>query len=76
MVFVGCGPSAASTPLHAAVRDGNHPAVRRHIAAHTDLNAKVKADAAKAASASAGQDKGGRRLIDGGLGVSDVLDSQ
>ena len=134
LLLVGCGPSAPSTPLHVAAGDGNYPAVRRHIAAHTDLNAKdksgwtalhvaamagdvpmvqlladagadaartgpqgktpvdvarekgqtsivqfleqrLKAEAAKVAPASAGQEKGGRRLIDGGLGVSDVLDA-
>ena len=39
---MGCGPSAPSTPLHSAVQDGNYPAVRRHIAARSDLNGKDK----------------------------------
>jgi ankyrin repeat protein len=126
---LGCGPSAPGTPLHAAVQDGNYPAVRQHIAARSDLNAKNAAgwtalhvaamkgdlqmvkllaeggadvrrpgplgrtpvDVARekgktpivqylearlqAEPAKAGREKGGRRLIDGGLGVSDVLDN-
>ena len=40
LLAAGCGPSAPSTPLHSAVEDGDYPAVRRHIAARTDLNAK------------------------------------
>lgn len=135
LFVLGCGPSAPSTPLHAAVRDANYPAVRRHIAAHTDLNAKDKSGwtalhlaamagdlpmvqllasagadptrtglqgktpmdvarekgqtsvvqflekrlqeeaATRATPASAGQEQSGRRLIDGGLGVSEVLDT-
>jgi len=134
LLLVGCGPSASKTPLHVAAGDGNYAAVRRHIAAHTDLNAKDKAgwtalhlaakagdlpmvqlladagadasrpgpqgktpvdvaretghtsivqyleqklktEAAKAAPASPAPEQGGRRLIDGGLGVSDVLDA-
>ena len=39
------------------------------------LELKLKAEAAQTAPASAGREKGGRRLIDGGLGVSDVLDA-
>ncbi len=135
VLLVGCGPGTPSTPLHVAAGDGNYPAVRRHIAAHTDLNAKDKsgwtalhlaakagdlpmvqlladagadaartgpqgktaidvareqgqtsivqfleqrltADAAKASAASPGQETGRRRLIDGGLGVSEVLGTQ
>jgi len=42
VLLAGCGPSAPSTPLHVAAGGGNYPAVRRHIAADTDLNAKDK----------------------------------
>jgi hypothetical protein len=130
----GCGPSAPSTPLHQAVQDLNYPAVRQHIAAHSDLNAKDKsgwtalhlavmkgdlpmvqllanggADLKRTGpngktpvqvarekglkpvvqylearlnappaepTAQAGQEKPGRRLIDGGVGVSEVLDAR
>lgn len=40
LLGAGCGLSAPSTPLHSAVEDGDYPAVRRHIAARSDLNAK------------------------------------
>jgi ankyrin repeat protein len=132
LLLAGCGPGKPRTPLHQAVQEGNYPAVRAHIAARSDLNAKDKAgwpalhlavlrgdlpmvqllaDAGadldrpgvggktplalarekgqtsvvaylvarpKAVPAAAQEQgtSGGRRLIDGGLGVSDVLDSQ
>lgn len=129
LLVAGCGPSAPRTPLHAAVQDGNYPAVRQHIAAGSDLNAKnsagwtalhlaamkgdramvellagAGADAArtgpegktpvdaarekgqtsivqylearlKAGPEKVGQEKRGRGLIDGGVGVSEVLDA-
>jgi len=123
LLSTGCGPSAPSTPLHAAVEDGNYPAVRRHIAAGTDLNGKnssgwtalhlaamkgdvpmvkllteagadVKRTGAQGKTAAeVAREKGqtsvleylqvrieskpeprGRALIDGGVGVSEVLD--
>lgn len=40
LLAAGCGPSAPRTPLHSAVQEGNYPAVRQHIAARSDLNAK------------------------------------
>lgn len=130
LLTAGCGPSAPRTPLHAAVQDGNYPAVRQHIAARSDLNAKnpagwtalhlaamkgdlpmvqllaaAGADATRlgpagktplevarekgqtsivqyldarvqAGPAKVGSEKRGRGLIDGGVGVSEVLDAQ
>jgi hypothetical protein len=118
----GCSPSAPSVTLHKAVEKGDLTLVQKHIAAHTDLNAKnatgwtplhiaatngnlavVQALTAGGADparttpqgktpldlarekgqtaivqhfeAKAGAGKGGgRRLIDGGLGVSDAMD--
>ena len=132
LLTTGCGPGAPSTPLHSAAQEGNYPAVRHHIAARSDLNAKDKsgwtplhlaaikgdlpmvkllaeagADAAQtgpgdktpvdvarekgqtsvvdylvarleatAEPAQAGTERRGRGLMDGGLGVSEVLDAQ
>jgi len=127
LVLIGCG-GAPSTSLHKAVEDGNYPAVRKHIAAKSDLNTKntsgwtalhlaaMKGDLAMVqllaeagadvkrtgpegktpidlarskgltsivqclegrleAGQAAGQQRGGRALIDGGVGVSEVLDA-
>ena len=128
--IAGCGPRAPVVSLHAAVQDGNYAAVRQHIGARTDLNAKnsagltalhlaatkgdlpmvrllseagadpartgpggkTPADVARekghtaiaeylqaklASSLPQGpQEQRGRRLIDGGLGVSDFMDAQ
>jgi hypothetical protein len=130
LFLAGCGRSAPSKPLHAAVQETNYPAVRNHIEAHSNLNAKDKTgwtalhlavmkgdllmvqllagagadpkvvglggktpiDVARekrqtsivqylegrlaAVPETAVPEKRGRGLIDGGLGVSDVLDSQ
>lgn len=129
LIAAGCGPKPPGKPLHTAVQENDYGAVRHHIAARSDLNAKDKAGwtalhlAAKQGDApmvqllaTAGADigrtgpggktpldvarEGGRtaivqflearltaapekiageqpqrRLIDGGLGVSDVLDA-
>ena len=37
VVLVGCGRS----PIHVAARDGNIEAVKQHLAAGTDVNAKA-----------------------------------
>ena len=37
VVLVGCGPSMS---IHDAARDGNIEAVKQHLAAGTDVNAK------------------------------------
>jgi ankyrin repeat protein len=123
---LGCGPSAPRISLHQAVQDGNLYAVRKHIAAKTDLNktdangwtplhlaamkgnlpmvqalseagadvkrkgkgGKTPLDVAREArqtavvqylqqllqQRTAGHSRG-RGLIDGGLGVSEVLDN-
>ena len=42
VLLVGCGPSASERALFEAARKGNIEAVKQHIAAGTDLNAKVK----------------------------------
>lgn len=129
LFVAGCGPKPPGKSLHAAAQENDYGAVRHHIAARSDLNAKDKAGwtalhlAAKQGDApmvqllaTAGADigrtgpggktpldvarEGGRtaivqflearltaapekiageqpqrRLIDGGLGVSDVLDA-
>jgi ankyrin repeat protein len=129
LLAAGCGPKPPSKPLHTAVQEKDYGAVRHHIAARSDLNAKDKGGwtalhlAAKQGDApmvqllaTAGADIGRtgpggktplevaresghtaivqfletkltaapekvareqpqRRLIDGGLGVSDVLDA-
>jgi hypothetical protein len=124
LCWMGCGPSAPRISLHQAVQDGNLYAVRKHIAAKTDLNkadasgwtplhlaamngnlaivqALTEAGADTKRKGKGGQtpldvarekrqaavvqyldqylqlrsDKPGRGLIDGGLGVSEVLDN-
>ena len=41
VVLVGCGPSAPDISIHYAARTGDIEAVKQHIAAGTDVNAKV-----------------------------------
>jgi len=43
VVLVGCGPSAPDISIHDAVNEGNIEAVKQHIAAGTDVNAKTNA---------------------------------
>ena len=38
--LVGCGPSVPDISIHEAARDGNIEAVKQHLAAGTDVNAK------------------------------------
>lgn len=130
LLTAGCGPSAPRISLHSAVEQANYGAVRQHIGARSDLNAKnsagwtalhlaamkgdlpmirllaeagadpartgpagkTPADLAREKGQTAivqylesklasdqpkpGQESRGRRLIDGGLGVSDALDAQ
>ncbi len=40
VVLVGCGPSVPDISIHDAARTGNIEAVKQHIAAGTDVNAK------------------------------------
>ena len=40
VVLVGCGPSAPDISIHEAVNNGNVEAVKQHLAAGTDVNAK------------------------------------
>jgi len=40
VVLVGCGPSAPDISIHNAAGEGNIEAVKQHIAAGTDVNAK------------------------------------
>ena len=40
VVLVGCGPSVPDISIHEAVQDGNIEAVKQHLAARTDVNAK------------------------------------
>ena len=40
VVLVGCGPSAPNISIHNAARFGNIEAVKQHLAAGTDVNAK------------------------------------
>ena len=42
VVLVGCGPSEADRALLKAARYGNIKAVKQHLAAGTDVNAKTK----------------------------------
>jgi cytohesin len=41
VVLVGCGPSVSDISIHDAAADGNIEALKQHLAAGTDLNAKV-----------------------------------
>lgn len=129
LISAGCWTKAPSVPLQTAVQQGNYGAVRQHIAAGSDLNAKDKSgwtalhlaarkgdlpmvrllvdagadinvrgpqgqtpvDVARennhttiaqylqtqvrAVQDKTGGEKRGRRLIDGGLGVSDAMDA-
>jgi len=40
VVLVGCGPSASDISIHQSAFDGNIEAVKQHLAAGTDVNAK------------------------------------
>ena len=40
VVLVGCGPSAPDISIHDAARDGHIEAVKQHLAAGTDVDAK------------------------------------
>ena len=40
VVLVGCGPSVPEISIYDAARDGNIEAVKQHLAAGTDVNAK------------------------------------
>ena len=40
VVLVGCGPPPPDISIHDAARDGNIEAVKQHLAAGTDVNAK------------------------------------
>ena len=42
VLLVGCGPSAADISIHKAALDGNIVAIKQHLAAGTDVNAKGK----------------------------------
>ena len=40
VVLVGCGPQPPDISIHKAAYDGNIEAVKQHLAAGTDVNAK------------------------------------
>ena len=40
VVLVGCGPQSPDISIHKAARDGNIEAVKQHLAAGTDVDAK------------------------------------
>jgi len=40
VVLVGCGPSVPDISIHKAAKEGNIEAVKQHLAAGTDVNAK------------------------------------
>jgi len=40
VLLVGCGPSAPDISIHKAALDGNIVAIKQHLAAGTDVNAK------------------------------------
>ena len=40
VVLVGCGPSAPDISIHDAAEEGNIKAVKQHLAAGTDVDAK------------------------------------
>ena len=42
LVLLGCGPAAPDISIHDAAANGNIEAVKQHIAADTDVNAKDK----------------------------------
>ena len=42
VLLVGCGPSVPDISIHQAAEDGNIEAVKQHLAAGTDVNAKDK----------------------------------
>jgi ankyrin repeat protein len=80
--------TAGWTPLHLAAMKGNLPIVQALSAAGADVQRKGKSgktplDVARENGQTAivqflqkRNEKGGRRLIDGGVGVSEVLDNQ
>ena len=44
LVLVGCGPSVPDISIHQAAEEGNFEAVKQHLAAGTDVNAKNEDD--------------------------------
>ena len=44
VLLVGCGPSAPDIDIHSAAVNGNIEAVKQHLAAGTDVNAKGGVD--------------------------------
>ncbi|MDP7585905.1 MAG: ankyrin repeat domain-containing protein, partial [Verrucomicrobiota bacterium] len=42
VVLVGCGPTVPDISIHVAVKSGNIEAVKQHLVAGTDVNAKSK----------------------------------
>ena len=44
VVLVGCGPSASNISIHTAAAGGHIKAVKQHLAAGTDANAKGMAN--------------------------------
>ena len=42
VVLMGCGPKAPDISIYEAAREGNIEAVKQHIAAGTDVNAKAE----------------------------------
>jgi len=42
VLVVGCGPSAPDISIHDAAKKGNIEAVKQHLTAGTDINAKTK----------------------------------
>lgn len=66
--FAACGPVAPKTSLHQAVQDGNLYLV--HVARE-----KRQAAVVQYLQQQTPRPAGGRGLIDGGLGVSELLDN-
>ena len=42
VLVVGCGPSASDISIHDAAAGGHIKAIKQHLAAGTDVNAKIK----------------------------------
>ena len=70
VVLVGCGPSAPDISIHNAAGEGNIEAVKQHIAAGTDVDAKTRGETPLLWAARFGQSQVAELLIAEGADVN------
>ena len=70
VLLVGCGPSAPDISIHDAAGEGNIEAVKQHIAAGTDVDAKTSGETPLHWAARFGQSQVAELLIAEGADVN------